>query len=242
MNKEIQDIYFYDNYPRFSEATTRTYRMALKQFFSFCAKPLDQIEAPDIQAWLHSMEARGLKPHSVRTQLSAVKSFYHYCMEENKLKRNPSLSVKLDKIELPIIESRSNSLSQQEIILLQVLTSTDTRVRALIELLCTTSVRVRDLLNVKLDDVNWEDRQFRIGWNHSRFYQFTHECSVLLKAYLNERMCESEYLFCKNNGEKLDLRRLQFQFEKYSKALGFKVSPNALQDSFAANLAEEKMQ
>ncbi|WP_363322178.1 site-specific integrase [Sporosarcina highlanderae] len=49
---------------------------SIKPFFSFCAKPFDQIDASEIQTWLHSIEEQGLQPDVVRTKLSAAKSFY----------------------------------------------------------------------------------------------------------------------------------------------------------------------
>lgn len=234
MNKEIQAIYFYDNHSHSSPATTLRYREALNHFFSFCAKPFDQIDASEIQTWLHSMEEQGLQPHVVHTKLSAVKSFYQYCIKENKLKKDPSFFIKICEIE----EYKPKFLNQQEIKLLQEVTSTDTRARALIEVLYSTGIRVGELLNLKLDDVNWENRQFSIRGNQLQYIHFSHVCFTLLKIYQNGRMCDSEYLFCKNDGNKLDQRWLQFLFKKLSNDMGIKVSPHALRRSASTHFRE----
>lgn len=67
MNREIQAIYFYDNYPFFGENTTRIYREALNHFFSFGAKPFDQVKVTDIHEWLNVMEQQGVEPHAIRS-------------------------------------------------------------------------------------------------------------------------------------------------------------------------------
>lgn len=54
MNREIQALYFYDK--SFYGVRSQNGREALKKFFSFCAKPFDQVEETDIHAWINSME------------------------------------------------------------------------------------------------------------------------------------------------------------------------------------------
>jgi integrase/recombinase XerC len=55
MNLEIQKSFFDDHQARFSKETIRSYRMALKQFFSFCDKNYDEVKATDIRAWLSTL-------------------------------------------------------------------------------------------------------------------------------------------------------------------------------------------
>lgn len=237
---KLREAFFNDHHTRFSAETNRGYRIALNQFFSFCAKPYDQIKATDIRAWLNSMEERGLKPRSIHLKLSAVKSYYRYCMEENKLKKNPAMYVKTPKID----DSLPYYLSRKQVTLLQELTKPNLRERGVVETLYTTGVRISELINIKLADVKWDNRQIWIRkgkGTKERFVLFTHECAVRLKAYLNDREIESEYLFCNSRGGKLDRDYIQKQFRGYTKALGFKVSPHTMRHTFAAHLAERNM-
>ena len=240
MKNELMEVFLNDNQARFSAETTRGYRIALKQFFSFCSKPFDQIKAIDIRVWMNSMEEKGLKPTSIHLKLSAVKSFYRYCMEENIVKKNPSLIVKTPRID----DSLPYYLSRRQVTLLQELTKSDPQARAMVEALYTTGVRISELLNIKLVDVKWDTRQIWIkegkGTNE-RFVLFTHECAVRLKAYLNERKIKSDFLFCNSRGGKIDRDYVQKQFRKYTKTLGFRVTPHTMRHTFAAHLAERNM-
>ncbi|MEK3952515.1 tyrosine-type recombinase/integrase [Psychrobacillus sp. FSL K6-1464] len=228
------------NTTRFSSETTRSYRISLQQFFTFCGKPYDEIKATDIRLWLSSMAEQELKAKSIKLKLTAIKSFYRYCMEENKLKKNPTAMVKSSKLD----DSLPYYLNKREVSLLQELTKTNLRDRALVEALYTTGVRISELLNIKLEDIKWDTRQIWIRkgkGNKERFVLFTHECSERLKAYLHDRNIDSNYLFCHPNGEPLDQDFVQKQFREFTKTLGFRVSPHTMRHTFAAHLAEKKM-
>jgi len=240
MNHKIQEEFFNDHHARFSTETTRSYRISLQQFFTFCGKPYDEIKATDIRSWLSFMTEQGLKPKSIKLKLTAIRSFYRYCMEENKLKKSPTARVKSPKLD----DSLPYYLSKREVTLLQELTRTDLRDRALVEALYTTGVRISELLNIKLEDIKWDTRQMWIRkgkGNKERFVLFTHDCSVRLKAYLDDRNVECNYLFCNKNGEPLDQDFVQKQFREFTKTLGFRVSPHTMRHTFAAHLMEKKM-
>ncbi|WP_363322177.1 tyrosine-type recombinase/integrase [Sporosarcina highlanderae] len=82
------------------------------------------------------------------------------------------------------------------------------------------------------------NRQFCIRGIKIRHIHFSQVCFTLLKTYLNERMCDSESLFCKNGGNKLDQPWLQFLFKKLSNDMGIKVSPHTLRRSASTHFRE----
>lgn len=202
MNLNIQQSFFDDHKARFSTETIRSYTIALKQFFVFCEKNYDEVKANDVRAWLASMEEQGLKPRSIHLKLSALKSFYQYCMEEKKATKNPTLTVHTPQKD----DSLPYYLTKRQVALLQELTRGDPRDRAIIEALYTTGVRVSELLEIKLVDIKWETRQIWIRkgkGNKERFVLFTHECAERLKTYLQHRTHSNEYLFANNRGRHL---------------------------------------
>jgi len=225
---------------RFSAETIRSYRIALKQFFSFCKKEYTEVKATDIRTWLASLEEKGLKPNSIHLKLSALKSFYHYCIEENRIIKNPTVTVQTPKI----IDSLPKYLSKRQITLLQELTRFDSRDRAMVETLYATGVRVSEFNNIKLEDIKWETRQIWISkgkGNKERFVLFTHECLERLQVYLTQRKVESDYLFCNQKGGKLSRVFIEKKFMEFSKKLEFKVTPHMMRHTFATHLATKKM-
>ncbi|MBS4195773.1 site-specific tyrosine recombinase/integron integrase [Lederbergia citri] len=240
MNLEIQESFIYDNQSRFSSETIRSYRISLSQFFSFCEKTFDEVKPSDIRSWLLSMEEKGLKPRSIHLKLSALKSFYQYCLEENYILKNPTLTVHTPKKD----DSLPYYLSQRQLALLQEYTKGNVRDRAMVETLYSTGVRLSELLHIKLEDIKWDTRQIWIRkgkGNKERFVLFTHECAERIKSYLSERNIKSDYLFCNQRAEPLSRVFLEKKFQGYSEALGFKVVPHTMRHTFAAHLAEKNM-
>ncbi|ARF14899.1 tyrosine-type recombinase/integrase [Sporosarcina ureae] len=240
MNEKIKVTFLEEYHTRFSSETTRSYRISLRQFFTFVSKPYDEIKSQDIRAWLAALEENGLKRRSINLKLSAVRTFYRYCKEENLIKKDPTAVVKAPKPE----DSLPYYLTKMQVTLLQELTRPNPMERAIVEVLYTTGVRISELLNIKLSDIKWETRQIWIRkgkGNKERFVLFTHECAVRLQTYLDDRVVESEYLFCHAKGKAYGRDTIQKYFRGYTKELGFRVSPHTMRHTFAAHLAEKNM-
>ncbi|MFB5089765.1 tyrosine-type recombinase/integrase [Psychrobacillus sp. PGGUH221] len=240
MNQDMIQSFINDNVNRYSSDTIKSYKIALSQFFSNCPKNYDEVKAKDIREWLAVMTAKGLKTRSVELKLTAVKSFYKYCMEENKLNINPTQIVQTPKKE----ESLPYYLNKKQLAMLQELTKDHPRDRAIVESLYSTGVRISELLNIKLEDIKWESRQIWVRkgkGNKERFVLFTYECAERLKTYLEDRNIDSPYLFPNQGGKPLSRDLVEHNFRKYKKVLGFRMTPHTMRHTFAAHLAEKGM-
>lgn len=239
-NLEAKQAFLMDNKSRFSPETTRGYNISLNQFFSFIKVDYDEVLARHIRAWLTHLKDEGLKPKSISTKLSAVKSFYEYCLEEDLIKKDPTDTVRNPKKE----DDLPKYLSKRQLALLKEHTRDVERDRAIVEALYVTGARISEILNVHLEDVSWDTRQIWIRegkGNKERFVLFTQECAVRLKAYLKNRNDQSPYLFSNGRGGKLSPVTIQRKFQEYVKVLGFKVTPHTMRHTFAAHLCEKKM-
>lgn len=240
MNQKVINSFFDDHQSRFSLETIRSYRLSLKQFFSFCGKNYDEVKATHIRAWLASMEEKNLKKTTLHIKLSGLKSFYQYCMEENLLKKNPAATIKTPQKDdvLPYY------LSKRQVAQLQELTRNDYQFRPIVETLYSTGVRISELLEIRLEDIKWDTRQIWIRkgkGTKERFVLFSHDCAERLKMYLQKRKTNSTFLFANRRGGQLHREYIQKNFRKFSEALGFKVAPHILRHTFAAHLAEKNM-
>ncbi|MYL34289.1 tyrosine-type recombinase/integrase [Pontibacillus yanchengensis] len=240
MRIEVQEKFFQDHYARFSSETARCYKIALNQFFSFSQKDYQNIKPVDIRAWMANMEEQGLQPRSIHQKLTALKSFYRYCMEENLLIKNPTLTVHTPRID----DSLPYYLSKRQIAILQDFTGENLRDRAIVETLYTTGVRVSELVEIMLEDIKWDTRQIWIRkgkGNKERYVLFTHECAERLKMYLENREVESIYLFANKEDDHLSIDLVEYRFRLFTEELGFKVTPHTMRHTFAAHLTEKNM-
>ena len=240
MNFDDRQSFFRDHHARFSPETNRVYKIALNQFFLFCPKDSEDVTVNDIRNWLENMSEKDLKPRSIQLKLTALKSFYKYLMEENKIKKNPTVKIRSPQKE----DSLPYYLNKRQIAQLKELTKDCLRDRAIVESLHATGVRISELLNIKLEDIKWDTRQIWIRkgkGNKERFVLFTHECAEHLKMFLKQKKVKSQYLFSNAKGNPISRGLVELKFRKYSEILGFKVTPHTMRHTFAAYLAEKGM-
>lgn len=186
------------------------------------------------------MEEKGLKPNSIYLKLAALKSFYKYCIEENTVTNNPTLITYTTKRE----DSLPYYLTKSEFKRLLELTKNDVKEQTIVETLYFTGVRISELLNIKLVDVNWEKQQISIRQgkrDRNRYVLFTDGYAERLKIYLDLRQEDSEFLFSNQRGEMLSPNFVEKRFQAYSKALEFKVTPHTMRHTFAAHLAQKNV-
>ena len=113
----------------------------------------------------------------------------------------------------------------------------------IIEMLYSTGIRVSELVNIKLKDINRKDQTIIIlgKGNKERYVYYGTKCKQLLDLYLNNKKIESEYLFPNNHGKKLNDRTVRTIIEKNTKLAGLKikVTPHTLRHTYATHMLNE---
>ena len=138
-----------------------------KGFFQFLRmKKIESLDKADkwvLREYLAYLANQGVAKASIARKLSAIRSFYRYLSREKILDTNPlehSVSPKLDK-RLP------EFLTIEEVVkLLQapdLSTPQGLRDRALIELIYASGLRVSELVNLNIENINTESHEIRAG-------------------------------------------------------------------------------
>ena len=110
----------------------------------------------DVVAYLNKLKTAGRSPSTVNRKLASVRSFYNYMQGENLISDNPARGIKTPRIEKKELEY----LSIKEID--QLLDSPDDslkgrRDRAILEVLYATGIKVSELIDANVEDVNYPD-------------------------------------------------------------------------------------
>lgn len=237
---EVIKRFFNDYKLRYSNETVRSYWLSLRQFFGYCNIDYDMVKAKDIRNWLAELDKQKLKPSSMQIKLAAIKMFFQYCAEENLIIKNPVKDIGHIKIE----DSLPHYLTKKQLAQIMELSIESLRNCAIVHTLYDTGVRISELLNIRIEDIKWDDKQIWIRQgkgNKERFVLFTTQCSERLKAYLASRKKESTYIFCNHSGKPLSRNQMEVIFRKYSEILGIRVTPHTMRHTFAAHLIEKGM-
>lgn len=115
-----------------------------------------------------------------------------------------------------------------------------TRDRLILSLLYSSGLRVSELVSLRINDIDLQDRTIRIRGkgDKDRIVLFDENTRHLLEDYLQKRVYESDYLFLNRFGDPLTPRYVQMMIKNYARKAGInkKVTPHILRHSFATHL------
>ena len=254
MNKEIED---YENYltfeRRMAKNTTSSYIRDLEHYATYLEEErkvfrVDDISKSDIEAYLEYLNKNNYTTTSLARKLTAIKNFHKYLLAINRLPVDNALTIERPKLR----KSLPNVLTVDEVDrLLNINTSTpfDYRNKAMLELLYGTGLRISEMLDLKLTDVDFENcvvRCFGKG-SKERIVPIGEYIIDSLTDYLNNgrnvllnKKKISDYLFLNSRGDRIS----RFSFFKILKKLLREkdikkdVSPHSLRHSFATHMLE----
>ncbi|MDV7339590.1 tyrosine-type recombinase/integrase [Terasakiella sp. A23] len=237
-----------------SAHTLRAYERDLAKFQAFCLRrdvAVEALEASHIKDWVDDLQQAGLSASSRRRHLACVKVFCRWLEEEGVIEVTPFHGLKLS-IKLPKRLPRNigqNHLKQ----VFGALDRTDPAhsmdrqtLRLALELLIATGMRISELCNIKLEDIDFGACTIRVSGKGARertAFILSDELQGLLDFYLTRRdkipQVSARLLVTANgNGVRPDyIRRKLHQFTKEI-GLTQRLTPHMFRHSAATLLLE----
>ena len=227
--------------------TLRQAAGSLTQFLTFYRdkgkKYLEQMTREDIEAFIETLQDRGLTPNTVRTRLCAVYAFVRFLIEKKAV--NHELLERRIKLKLPDRLPRAiDPLDLKR--LLSVIDKV--RDRALVLLLLRTGMRIGELLNTKVHDVDLNSHRILIyeaEKNHvGRVVYYSDDAKEALLSWLRVRNTFKENLFYGQGDKPLSYEAARSMFNKYLEKAGLLYSGytlHCLRHTFATDLLNARM-
>lgn len=250
VGKAFVGQYLRDKYRRNCRPNTlRLAATSLTQFLSFLRKlgkmHLEQMQRQDIEAFIEHEQNRGLKPNSVRTRLCAVYAFVRFLIE----KKIVSYELMERKIKLKLPDRLPRAMDPQDLSLLLCVID-NIRDRALILLLLRTGMRIGELLNAKVDDVDLRQQKILIYQSDKtsvgRVVYYSGDAQQALLAWLKSRDPFKDKLFYGQGkgSQSLCYEAARMMFIKYLHKAGLQYSDytlHCLRHTFATELLNARM-
>lgn len=260
MNTElVKSFHNYLAYEKqYSFRTIKSYLKDIDDFIIFVGKEerleiLDlakKIDASQIRKYLEYLIKRGLTKRSIARKLAALRTFYRFMFKMGYRDDNPAKSV-----STPRQEKRLPSFLEEteidELLNLPDDTPIGLRDKAIMELIYSSGLRVSELINLKLQDVLFNEKLLRVigKGNKERIIPFGNAAEQSLKEYIKIRKNLlkkgelSNFLFINNKGKKINDRVIRRIVKKYVNQLAIikKISPHTLRHSFATHLLNSGM-
>ena len=249
-NKAIKNYYIYLSIERsLSKNTVDAYIRDIKNLAKFSKKKPFKIKRDDIINYINFLN---ISKKSSRTQariISSIKTFYNYLIFDEKITQNPSSEIYSPKLEkkLPIVLSTEEI--DRIISCFDLSKENGERNRTIIECLYSCGLRVTELVNLKISEINFIDGYIKIigKGNKQRITPINKKLSTYLKNYIDNirsmlkiDKSNSDYLFLNRRGKKIS-RVLVFNIVKTAcQKVGIKknISPHTFRHSFATHLVE----
>lgn len=231
---------------KYSENTIKAYNNDLKKFKNFIKnKTINNIDENSIKDYIKYLNKENNDPKTISHNISTLRSFYKFLLIEKRIKKNP-----MEYIELPKTKkSLPKTLSIEEIDKLLDINLTDAfsfRNKAMLELMYSSGLRVSELINVKIHDIDISNCIIRIMGKGSkeRIVPLGDYAIRYIELYLKEHREKlikrelNDYLFLNNHGEHLTRQGFFKILKTIAKEKNIKTefSPHTLRHSFATHL------
>jgi integrase/recombinase XerD len=253
MKELIEEFLSYISVERgMADNTLASYKRDLSKFFDFLktrrAEPVDKITRQMITSFMMAEKDRGLSSNSISRELACIKSFFKFLVRENRIKENvagiiesPKLWKKLPSaLNLDEVEDLLNSPNLRDFM--------EIRDKACLELMYATGMRVSELVNLKMDDLNMDVgfvKCFGKG-SKERIVPFGKKAREGILRYIDKSRPKflknkvSNFLFLRRGGKPMSRQTFWKIIKKYVRQAGIKkrVTPHSLRHSFATHILE----
>ena len=244
--KDLEKYLDYLKYNKnYSDNTIINYSNDIKEYLEYldreCLK-LYEVEYSDIRFLLEYYHSLGLKNLSIRRKISSLKGFYKYLCRNNLCSDNPFIYVTLPKKEKKLPQFLNYNEMIDIFDSIEIVDVFSLRDRLIMELLYATGVRVSELVNIKLEDINLNRRSINVfgKGRKERIVFFNKVCFDLLERFIKESkdIRHDNYLIINHNGNGITARGIRVIMDKVIRNTSIikNVHPHTLRHTFATHL------
>lgn len=227
-----------------SNYTVSSYKNDLMELYDFNTNLLN-IDENDVKDYLEYLYARKLNRNSIARKISSIRGFYQYLQEERLIKTNYFREIASPKKNASLPKYVKNSDMEKMFLCFDKETSLGQRNALILEMLYATGVRIGELVNIKITDINFYDRTIKIlgKGRKERIVVYGSYCEDALELYLRDGRKEldktrSGYLFLNKNGGRLSSRYIRKIIDDVviKCEMDYHVSPHTLRHTFATDM------
>ena len=227
-----------------SKNTISSYKNDISSFSSWCDKELlDLLKITDLNLnnYISNLFSTGLKSSSINRKISSIKHFYLFLLKKKVIKNSPADEITTPKQEKYLPTSMSEDEVESLLGSPKSSIKIERRDKAMIEILYATGMRISELVNLKLTDIDFNRSVLKVFGKGSkeRLVPYGEKAAEALRIYLEDRKkLDSKDVFLSNRGTRITRGAFWQRIKIYIKRENLKssISPHTLRHAFATHL------
>lgn len=248
MQKEIVNFLKYLKIEKnYSNYTVINYGKDLKLFFAFMeendTKNYKDINYKFIRKFFQFLYEKEYNKKTIARIISTLRSFFKYLLKENIITNNPMNLVSNPKLDKTLPKFLYYEELEKILKIPDINTPYGKRDITILEMLYSTGIRVSELVNMKIKDIDFSLEQIKIlgKGNKERYVLYGEVLKKYLTDYLNIRSTiakNNDYVFVNKDGNGLTPRGVANIIDRILKRGGmeYSISPHVLRHTFATHL------
>lgn len=251
--EDLDQFLEYLEYQRhYSKYTVDNYQKDIIDYLEFLEREQIEylkIDYSDLKYYLTYLnEEKHEKATTINRHLSSLRGFYQFLLKEKKVKNNYFLLIKGPKKEKKLPRFFEYNELEALFSVSDLKTPQGQRNQLILEFLYATGCRVGELVNIKMNDISFNERKILIlgKGNKERYVFYGEYAEDILKLYLKEgreklNKYGSNYLFLNQQGRNITTEGIRYILDQMIKqtSLHKHISPHMLRHSFATHLLNE---
>ncbi len=221
-----------------SSATILAYGKDIDQLATFLEElnreHVHDVSQEDIQAFMAKLAKTGYTPKSLSRKLNSTRTFYRFLKVNEYITDDPSLLVSHPRYEL----APPRILKPTEYRALRDAARNDARMSAIVELLLQTGIRIGELADLRLADIQGDTLRIRPHEKHEeRVVPLNKPGKDSLNRYLKTRPeVTDNHIFITKSGKPFLVRNIRTAIERYFRLAGIEgAKVNDLRHTFVAH-------
>lgn len=252
MKNYIDEFLDYLKYERnYSDHTIIGYENHLNLFYEFLKNKkinnYNNVDYSIVRSYINYLYEKKYTSKSICNHISSLRSFFKYLKNEDAIKNNPMVLIQNPKLEKKLPKYLYYEDVERILNVPDLNTDVGIRDALILELLYVTGIRVSELVNIKLLDINFSEKKIKIigKGNKERFALYGSRCEQLMNKYLKVRnnflKISNEYLILGKSGRKINDRTVRSIISDIAlKAnVKLKISPHTFRHTFATHMLNE---
>ncbi|MBN2260877.1 MAG: tyrosine-type recombinase/integrase [Clostridiales bacterium] len=247
MERKLENFIDFLHSNELSNNTIISYERDIMDFYEYLKNKeildYDSVADIHIKEFMKKLTDRGISNSTVYRKSTTIKKFFSFLISKNMIENDPTLKFKRPRV----IRETPDCLTREEldeiIKMLPIDSNIGKRDFVILELLFGTGIKVSELINLQVTDIDFNAKHLRVFQNSGRNIPLNENLLLILENYLSTVRDEfnkdsSEALFLNYKGYSISRQGIWKIIKKYSQGsiVDKEINPHTLRNSYAVHL------